>query len=170
MSAVRHCGSTLRVNLPLIDTLWRVRGSLPLDTAAPASEIFARLESLFQVAGTNYEIENDALTFHKKDPLSQDKMSIYKSGTLNVRHEGEGRSLAWDMHSPALMFCFCLPFFFLGVAWLLEESRTPSFVFTGIFAFLYVVGRILEPRLFRAELRRRIAGEVNGDMGAPAHS
>ncbi len=158
------------MNLPIIDFLWRVRGSLPLDAALPSAEVFARLEGLFQVPGTNYEIDGDTLSFRKKDPLSQDKMSIYKSGRLSTMEGENGRTFVYDMQSPALMFCFCLPFFFLGVAWLLEESRTPSFVFTGIFAALYVVGRILEPKLIRNEFRKRIAGEVSEEVGKPAHS
>lgn len=35
---------------------------------------------------------------------------------------------------------------------------TASFVFAGIFAFLYLVGRILEDRLIRSLFRRKLAG------------
>lgn len=39
-----------------------------------------------------------------------------------------------------------------------KPSTTPAYVFAGIFAFLYVVGRILEDRLIRAQFRKRLTG------------
>ena len=37
-------------------------------------------------------------------------------------------------------------------------SPTPAYVFAGIFAFLYVAGRILEDRLIKSLFRKRLAG------------
>ncbi|MCB5424091.1 hypothetical protein H0274_02365 [Altererythrobacter sp. CC-YST694] len=37
-------------------------------------------------------------------------------------------------------------------------SPTPAYVFTGIFAALYVIGRILEDRLVRSLFRKKLAG------------
>lgn len=41
-----------------------------------------------------------------------------------------------------------------------KPSATAAYVFSGIFAFLYLVGRFLEPWLVRRTFRRRLAGEV----------
>jgi len=39
-------------------------------------------------------------------------------------------------------------------------SPTASYVFAGIFAVIYLVGRVLEPFLLRRTLRRALAGEI----------
>ena len=39
-----------------------------------------------------------------------------------------------------------------------KPSATPAYVFAGIFAFLYLVGRILEDRLVKALFRKRLFG------------
>ncbi|WP_330704461.1 hypothetical protein [Novosphingobium resinovorum] len=148
-----------RVKLPFIDRIWRVRGALPLEAPLSPAEAFDRLDDLFRAEGTTREIDGDTLTFAKKDPLAQDRMAIYDRGTLRVAPAEGGAELRYDMHSPSLLFCFALPFLFLAIAWLLKESRNPAFVFAGIFATLYVAGRILEPRLIRAAFRKRLADE-----------
>lgn len=40
-----------------------------------------------------------------------------------------------------------------------KPSATAAYVFAGIFAFLYLVGRFLEPWLVRRTFRRKLAGE-----------
>lgn len=44
-----------------------------------------------------------------------------------------------------------------------EESKgpspTPAYVFAGMFAFLYVVGRVLEPWLIRGQFRKHLLGD-----------
>ena len=39
-----------------------------------------------------------------------------------------------------------------------KPKPTASFVFAGIFAFLYVVGRVLEDRLIKSLFRKKLAG------------
>jgi hypothetical protein len=39
-----------------------------------------------------------------------------------------------------------------------KPSPTSAYVFAGIFAFLYLVGRILEDRLIKAQFRKRLLG------------
>ncbi|MEW9857069.1 hypothetical protein [Novosphingobium sp. M1R2S20] len=39
-----------------------------------------------------------------------------------------------------------------------KHSPTPAYVFAGLFALLYVVGRVLEARLVRTLFRRRLSG------------
>ncbi|WP_103094023.1 hypothetical protein [Novosphingobium guangzhouense] len=144
------------MNVPFIDRIWRVRGSLALGFRQSPADAFARLDQLFQTSGTSYQIDDDTLTFTKKDPIAQDKMATFNRGTLRVVDDTDGGLLLYDLSSPTLQFCFALPFLFLGIAWLLKESRNPAFVFAGIFATLYVVGRILEPWLIRSVFRKNL--------------
>ncbi|MCT2400792.1 hypothetical protein NZK81_14655 [Novosphingobium sp. HK4-1] len=148
------------MNLPFIDRIWSVRGSLTLDPFQSPAEAFGKLDGLFRAEGTSHKVEGDTLTFSKKDPLAQDKMATFNGGMLRVVEGGEGPELVYDLRSSALLFCFVLPFFFLGIAWLIKDSRTPAYVFAGLFTVLYVVGRILEPRLIKSVFRKRLSGET----------
>jgi hypothetical protein len=104
----------IHVNLRFIDWIWRVKGSLPLDARQSPADAFERLDPLFQAAGTTYRIEGDTLTFDKKSPLAQDKMSVYDHGALKVEHGAAGPVLRWWMTSKPLLFCFLAPLLFLG--------------------------------------------------------
>lgn len=171
IATLPHEPETARVNLPFVDHIWRVRGSLPLDRPVSARDAFDRLDDLFQAAGTQRSIEGDTLSFVKKDPLAQDRMAIYDRGTLRMVDADEAGGcweLRYDMNSPSLLFCFVLPFVFLAIAWLLKESRNPAYVFAGIFTTLYVVGRILEPRLIRSAFRKRLMPEPQTEHATPA--
>lgn len=42
-----------------------------------------------------------------------------------------------------------------------KPSPTPAYVFAGLFAILYVIGRILEDRLIKALFRKRLLGSVS---------
>jgi hypothetical protein len=207
------------VNLRLIDWIWHVRGSVELAPGQSSDDAFARLDPLFHEPGTSFERSGDTLTFQKKDPVAQDKLSVFDRGVLAIAPGQAGPVLSYRMRSPTLLFCFLLPLLFLGIAQLTIEvgkrqkppvekaekadklaeiplhpidkllgapepekkkavgtdkaskakaaeekaekqkkkfSPTPAYVFAGIFAFLYLVGRILEDwllkRLFRARL------------------
>lgn len=48
-----------------------------------------------------------------------------------------------------------------------KRSPTSSYVFAGIFAFLYIVGRILEPWLIRRTFRKALAGEQLSGLEMP---
>lgn len=154
------------MNLPFIDFIWRVRGSIEIDPTGSAAETFGKLDDLFQTPGTSYSVDANQLTFTKKDPRSQDKMATYTKGTLKVVDKAGASHLAYDMTSKTLLFCFILPFFFVGVALLMKSAHISGLVFAGIFAFLYVAGRILEPWLirntFRSKLTERPFTEGNG--------
>lgn len=197
--------------LRYVDWIWHVRGSLALAPGQSVDEAFEKLDPLFHQPGTSHERADDVLTFQKKDPMAQDKMSVFDSGVLAIENQ-EGRWVLWyQLRSPTLLFCFMLPLLFAGIAQLTIEvgkrqkpsvesvkkpekvaenpmhpldkalgapapenktkaekekdkiekekakfSPTPAYVFAGIFAFLYLVGRILEDRLIRALFRRRL--------------
>jgi hypothetical protein len=104
------------MNLSFIDRIWRVRGSLALETPHSPADAFEKLDPLFQAPGTSYEIDDDTLTFNKHNPAAQDKLATFTRGTLRVV-EQEGRSqLTYDLFSPALLAVFLAPLLFLAFA------------------------------------------------------
>jgi len=103
------------VKLPFIDRIWRVKGSLPLETPMSPASAFDKLDPLFQTNGTSYEIDGDTLTFRKHNPAAQDKLATFTRGTLTVG-ERDGRSvLSYNVTSPALLACFLAPLLFLAL-------------------------------------------------------
>jgi hypothetical protein len=209
-----------RVNLRFIDWIWHVRGSLALPPGQSIEDAFDRLDPLFRQHGTSHQRVNDTLTFKKKDPLAQDKMSVFGGGVLRIDKAAAGSVLRYDLISRALLFCFLAPALFLAIAQFTaviakydkppheaakkhaptvamnpidkalgapapdkskkddedgggkkgkKLSPTPAYVFAGIFATLYVVGRILEDwlvkRLFRKSLTEA-SGAVHRDEQA----
>ncbi|MEW9856769.1 hypothetical protein [Novosphingobium sp. M1R2S20] len=112
------------MNLPGIDWIWRVRGTLQVDPTKSSSQNLSRLGVLFEEKGTSYRIEGNTLSFTKKGQLPQDKMSIFDSGTLRVC-DGV---LRYDMMSRALLACFLAPALFFAVGHLgvaLDKWRNP---------------------------------------------
>jgi hypothetical protein len=201
--------------LRLIDWIWTVRGELPLPAGQGADEAFARLEPFFREPGTSFDQGAGTLTFTKKDPLAQDRMSIYDAGELRVEQQADHAILRYWMTSRSLLFCFLAPLLFIafgqiivGVGLLVgpeteqadkkkkdekkdevrqlhwidqmlgapapekpkkdekdkkkEEgqknrySPTSAYVFAGLFALLYIIGRILEDRLIRRRFLRSL--------------
>lgn len=208
--------------LRYIDWIWHVRGNLELPAGQSADQAFERLDPLFHEPGTSYERSADTLIFHKKDPVAQDKLSVFDSGVLAIAPGEAGSVLSYRMRSPTLLFCFLLPLLFLGIAQLTIEvgkrqkpsvekaekadklaemplhpidkllgapepekkkavgtdkaskakaakekaekerkkfSPTPAYVFAGIFASLYAVGRLLEDWLLKRLFRTRLMPE-----------
>jgi len=139
--------------LRLIDWIWTVRGSLPLCPGQSADGTFAALDALFREPGTTRRIEGDTLTFHKVDPLAQDKLAVFDRGLLQCV---DGR-LRYDLSSRALGFCFLAAPFFLGISALIEDSRISGRVFAGMFAVLFVAGRLLEARLVAKRFAQALA-------------
>jgi hypothetical protein len=112
------------VNLSYIDWIWRVRGTLAIAPSRSAADAFDQLEDLFREKNTTYRVDGDTLTFKKKNPLPQDPMSVFDSGTLRVSHG----VLRYDLISRALLACFLAPLFFFalghaGVA--IDKWRNP---------------------------------------------
>jgi hypothetical protein len=187
------------VNLRYIDWIWQVRGSLTLSPGQSSEDAFDRLDPLFRQTGTSHQRTNETLSFSKKDPVAQDRMSVFNGGALRIERSAAGSVLRYDLTSRALLYCFLAPLLFLGIAHFTtaintfekpphvaakknavmpmnpidkalgapapdtpkeddagaeEESKkpspTPAYVFAGIFAALYVAGRILEDRLVKA--------------------
>jgi hypothetical protein len=187
-----------------------VKGSLPLPAGQSSDEAFDRLDPLFHESGTTYERTHAGLTFRKKNPAAQDKMSVFDGGVLQIEQSGPDRVLKYHLTSRPLLFCFLAPLLFLAFAQMAvvisnlqkapvedsakkdkkkdvrqlnpidkflgapapekpktdkkkdpdddKPSPTPAYVFAGIFAALYVGGRILEARLIKRLFRKRLLG------------
>lgn len=114
------------MKLPLIDRIWRAEGTLPLEPSQSAADAFSKLDPLFQTNGTSYDVESDTLTFNKVNPAAQDKMATFTRGTLRVVGDGGNRKLAYDVSSPALLYCFLAPLFFLAFAAFFQFTATPA--------------------------------------------
>lgn len=116
-------------NPPFLKSIWHVRGSLELAPGQSRGEAFKRLTPLFQQVGTRHDREGDTLTFSKKNPAAQDKMSIFDRGVLQIEEGVRGYVLHYRLTSRALLFCFLAPLLFLGFAQLTiaaNKFRTPS--------------------------------------------
>lgn len=104
------------MNARFIDWIWRIKGSLALSPGQSIDEAFGRLAPLFGQPGTSHDRSNDTLTFRKKDPAAQDKMSIFDDGVLRIEKSSAGPVLHYRLTSRALLFCFLAPLLFLGFA------------------------------------------------------
>ena len=215
------------MNLRFVDWVWHIRGRLALPPGQSGDDAFSRLNSLFGENGTSYDRAGDTLTFRKKDPAAQDKLSVFNGGTLQIEKSAEGPVLRYHLISRPLLFCFLAPLLFLAFGQLTltlakfhkpstetastsgktsaakkpggkpaakaeakapdlpmnpidkflgapapdkkkggekdgkrdkKPSATAAYVFASFFAFLYVVGRILEDRLVKRLFTKRLAG------------
>lgn len=206
------------MNLRFFDWIWHVRGIVPLAPGQSSEDAFDRLNPLFCQYGTSQERTNDTLVFRKKDQAAQDKMSVFDGGVLEVQRSVSGSVLRYRLASKAVLFCFLMPLFFIGIAQFTialgdyqkpspqaakaeaeaakklaakkvdvpmnpidkalgapapdkpkaakgapeggdkKSSPTSAYVFASIFALLYVVGRVLEDRLIKAQFRKHLLG------------
>ena len=197
------------MNSRFTDWIWHIKGSLALPLGLSSDDAFGRLTPLFRQTGTSHERNSDTLTFRKKDPAAQDKMSIFDGGVMQIAEGSAGPVLHYRLASRALLLCFLAPLLFLSFAGLTiavgkfekppaEVSKkkddkkdkvlsqnaidkflgapapeqpkkdkkkddkklkpTSAYVFAGIFAVLYLVGRILEDKLVRSLFKKKLTG------------
>lgn len=104
------------MKLPIIDRIWRVRGTIAIDPALGTDEAFARLDPLVRTANTAVQIEGNTLTYAKDNPAAQDKLAAFTRGTLTLERVGAGAVLRFDLFSHALLMAFLAPLLFLGFA------------------------------------------------------
>ena len=104
-----------------LNWIWHVQGSLVLAPGQSIDQAFEKLSPVFRQVGTSYERTNDTLTFRKKDPAAQDKMSVFNSGVLRIETAEAGSVLWYRLQSPTLLFCFLLPILFLAIGQLTIE-------------------------------------------------
>lgn len=107
------------MNLRYIDWIWNVRGSIALAPRQSSHEAFDRLTPLLRQHGTSHERSDHTLVFRKKDPVAQDKMSVFEDGDLQVVQTASGSVLRYHLKSRALLLCFLAPFFFLAASQLI---------------------------------------------------
>ena len=115
----------------LTDWIWHIDGTVVVSRPMSSQEAFDRLDPLFHQPGTSFERARDTLTFRKKDPAAQDKMSIIDRGTLQFETAQGGGVLRYRMTSKALLACFLAPLMFLAFAQLTVaigkwEKSSPS--------------------------------------------
>jgi hypothetical protein len=104
------------MNLRFMDWIWHIKGSVELPPEQKGNEAFDRLMPLFREVGTTHERTGDTLTFSKKDPAAQDKMSIFDRGVLQIDQGATGPVLRYRLASRALLCCFLAPLLFLAFA------------------------------------------------------
>ena len=80
------------MNSRFTDWIWHIKGSLALPLGLSSNDAFGRLTPLFRQTGTSHERNSDTLTFRKKDPAAQDKMSIFDGGVMQIA-EGDRKSV-----------------------------------------------------------------------------
>lgn len=153
------------MSLRVVDWIWRIRGSVPLESNAPNSEVLDRLEPLLHEYGTTYERTDDQLAFRKKDQPAQDKLSVFDSGVLQIERDTTGPVLRYQLNSRALLFCFFLPFFFLAIAQLtiaVGKLQGPSAEATA------KSGKAADPSKKRAEEQKALPmNPIDKALGAP---
>lgn len=131
------------MNVPFLDKIRRVRDTLVFNDPMSSSEAYKRLDLLLQAAGTSYEIDGDTLTFKKDTPAAQNRMATFSSGTLQFASEAPGEALDEDDEENS------------------EENEhlpTAAYILAGLFAALYLAGRILEVWLMKSRFRRILLG------------
>ena len=104
------------LRLPLIESIWRARGDVPLDPSLTNEEVFARLDPLLRTPGTRIDTEGAVLRYAKDNPAAQDKFATFTRGRLWIERAGQGAVLRFDLFSHALLLCFLAPLLFLGFA------------------------------------------------------
>lgn len=202
----------------LIDWIWTVRDEVPVPEGLGADEALARVSPAFESDGYSVQPTGEGLAYANPSPAAQDTLATFEKGALRVEETAGRRVLRYRLTSRFMLFCFLLPFVFIGFGQLTlavgeyqkaqaeakekaqgakkddkkkdepvltlhpidkflgapapekpkdgeggsrkrKPSATAAYVFSGIFAFLYLVGRFLEPWLVRRMFRRRLAGE-----------
>lgn len=144
--------------LRLVDFIWHVRGGIPLPRAASSEVIFDRLDPLFHERGTTVERAADTMVFRKDNPDAQDKLASFEVGYLRVLPGADGPVLRYDLTSHPLLWCFLAPLPFIAMALGIKDVRIASYSFAGIFAFLYLCGRVIEQRGAHRLLRNTLDG------------
>lgn len=138
-----------------LSAIWTVRGALPLQPHSEPEKVLERLERLFDQPGTSKDRRGLTLRFSKVDASPQDPMSVFDSGELHVNPAGA--QIAYTFVSRALGACFVAPAIFLAVSYGFDSVALPDRVFAALFAILYGVGRVREPR----RVARLLSGHIN---------
>lgn len=105
----------MKLRLPFVDRIWRVRDTVEIDERLTPAQAFERLDPLFGAPATEVTARGETLTYSKSNPAAQDKLATFTSGTL-WSEEREGRTvLSYEVDSTALLLCFLAPLLFLAL-------------------------------------------------------
>lgn len=104
------------IRLPYVDSIWRVRGEVPIDPALTPTDAFVRLDPLLRTPGTAVALDGCRLSYSKHNPAAQDKLATFTRGNLWIERAGAGAVLRFDLFSHALLLSFLAPLMFLGFA------------------------------------------------------
>ena len=204
---------------PVIDRIWRSRGSIIVDEQVSANDALDRLSGLFDPDEMTVDRVKARIDYRKPNPAAQDRLATFSSGSLELAEANGRREVRFDVGSPALLLTFLAPLLFLALGqgivalgqweetkaaaqddkdkdeedkdedqaelhWFDQMLGAPApekpdkdkdkaeekdeedddyspkqaYGLAALFALIYLVGRFLEPRLFRRTLRRAISG------------
>ncbi|MEL6434930.1 MAG: hypothetical protein AAFQ28_14135 [Pseudomonadota bacterium] len=121
----------MQARVPYIDRIWRAASSIELDTQVCVREAYERLAPLFDTQGTEVVIDGNAMTYAKTNPVAQDKLATFTSGTLVITEDEAKTRLSYDVGSTALFLCFLAPLAFLALgqfAVFLNEIERPAYL------------------------------------------
>lgn len=110
----------MALRIPFIEKIWRATGTIKLPAEMTADEAFDRLDPLFQAPGTRYVVEDDTLSYAKRNPAAQDKLATFTHGNLRIEGPAGARRLRFEVASTALLLSFLAPLLFLAFAQLAE--------------------------------------------------
>jgi hypothetical protein len=160
-----HCGRWLEAiaNPPMLDFIWHLRGSVPMDSLGSNETALDGLERLLETQrkgvierGPNFVTFDDPLW---GNPLGSSWLSlvIYDRGRFWIEQDLGRRELRYDLRSlHGLVFCLFggLMFFFVGLAsgGLLGALKWA----VGVFAWLYGMNILLAVARVPGAIRRAI--------------
>lgn len=98
----------------LIDWIWTVRDEVLVPEGMGADEAMARIAPVF--GAPEYEVQRgaDGLVYANPSPAAQDTLSVFEKGALRIEDAPTGKVLRYRLTSRIMLFCFLLPFVFIG--------------------------------------------------------
>jgi hypothetical protein len=121
----------MQVRIPILDRIWRAKGSVDLGEPLSAQEVFERLDPLFRTQGTEYAVDENTLSYVKANPTAQDRLATFTAGVLQVDEGPRSSRLTYDVTSTALLLCFLAPLMFLAFgqfASFVNELEKPALI------------------------------------------
>ncbi|MBF9152038.1 hypothetical protein I2488_13580 [Novosphingobium sp. 1Y9A] len=98
----------------LIDWIWTVRDEVPVPEGMGADEALARIAPVFERPGYQVQAGTEGLSYANPSPAAQDTLSVFEKGALRIEDAPTGKVLRYRLTSRIMLFCFLLPFVFIG--------------------------------------------------------
>lgn len=100
---------------PVIDRIWRSRGSVLVEGDVTSDEALDRLSSLFDPGEMTVDRADGRIDYRKPNPAAQDKLATFSNGSLQLAGTEGRKELHFDVGSPALLLVFLAPLLFLAL-------------------------------------------------------